>query len=144
MSDYADTVLSATPDELRVMIVERKGWVIWQRGTHKGAGLIAVPGDDDMVPAYWVEVKPSDVDFDQVIVTYSNWPGDINAAWGLAEEWRLVAKKRFFNVWAPSLERKEWYSGFCVEAGVESYHGYGNTAPEAICRAWLLAMEEKK
>lgn len=107
-----------TNDELRLAIAKAKGW--------KYLPLTIAP--------FWTG---------EGYVEASDWPEDIGAAWELVEEMR--ADKAITYVYLHGCDNgrvmpgKEYYvelsSGQCA---------YADTAPRAICMAWLKWQEGKR
>jgi hypothetical protein len=103
-------------DELRVMIAEKRGWT--------KVRMTKILGLRGHVPQHdWDDALP-------------DWPRDIAAAWELVEEMR--AARVVFNFTYIGYASR-WY---CELAGGRYAKG-GDTAPEAISRAYLQWKESK-
>lgn len=63
-----------------------------------------------------------------------NWPVNIQDAWELAEEMRFVGMRQYDRIWHCSV--------YDQEGSLEAY-GTDESAPRAICLAYLAYMEAK-
>lgn len=118
-----EQILAMDATQLRLAIAEKLGYV-------KAFGRMDSASQRDHV----FYVKP-DGRFTSYI---PDWPNSISEAWGLAEEMRSsekwIAVDSVSDGWVclagGACESEHWCSGFP-----------GDTAPLAICRAWLMWKE---
>jgi hypothetical protein len=111
-----------TPDELRIAIAKAKGWKTETFHTFSSSGRV-------------VGTAPDGKFFD----TVPNWPADIAAAWELVEE---VGAKN----WTVTIENladrpTEVLARIGIPFTLIWYTGFSDTAPLALCRAWLKLKE---
>lgn len=114
-----------TPADLRLAIARAKGW----KEVGPGGACLVVPPEGDPRrnwAAEWDENGFPD--------WMENWPADITAAWELVDDAR--AAKMNVHIEA---EAEECFCLFYPPELDESKEaqGIGETAPLAICRAWL-------
>jgi hypothetical protein len=115
-----DEIMAMDADALRLAIAEAQGWKRIETASYFTAEC-------------WRD--PDDLDF----VYLPDWPADIAAAWELVEE----MDKAYFSLtrtndthWAPAPFGKiHWECRFYAPQKGEMF---GDTAPLAICRAWLV------
>jgi hypothetical protein len=130
--------------KLNLMIATKVlGWIIWEekRGEYKYV-VFQKPGEHEPYKRQqkWEAIKDkykqigiNDVDpMRHIICGLKNWSTDISAAWEIVE--RMVQNWRDFNI---GLHHQKWSLGWNFTDYVEDM----NSAPEAICKAALLAAE---
>lgn len=66
-----------------------------------------------------------------------NWPNDISAAWGLVEEMPFISL-----IAIPHSEHPREFVCYADHYDQDALPVYGDTAPLAICRAWLMWKQE--
>lgn len=132
-----DEILNLTPEQLRVEIARRKGWKFWRDPNYRDGECTVFPPELDYSDCspYGYLVDPSKMDSIVFEINTQDWTTDIAAAWELVEEMieNGEAPGELIISW---YEDKKWY---CQSADrkVENY-AYADTAPLAICRAWLM------
>jgi len=104
-----DEIMAMDGDALRLAVAKALGW----RRVYKGSGFIvslSPKGEEELLP---------------------DWPRDIAAAWELMEEMRNAE----LNV---TIYHAVGVDGWIVSLDyMDNFAYYGETAPIAICRAWL-------
>jgi hypothetical protein len=113
-----DEVMALSPEELRIKIAEALGWEYKhiQTETEREFFVWQLPNN------LWDSLP--------------NWPNDIAAAWGLVQmagtkHWSVTIENGLHNP-------QEVLARIFIPNTLRCYTGFGDTAPIAICRAWLL------
>lgn len=124
--------MDKTNEELRLEIAKAKGWKMWNTYYKNTSFLPLCPEDKLDVEVgfevewvtshprlYWQTGDP-------------NWPENIAAAWELVEEIPLVEAVKVERT-----EKNEPHYWCAIVKGDDWYTGEAETAPRAICLAWL-------
>lgn len=133
--DRMTEIIDMTADELRIAIAKAKGWTIWKHSDSSRYGLPLSPKDAPGEGSGW-SIRDN---WDGKLIwqnEYSDWPKSISAAWGLAEE--MLSSGMSIHIDAGS-SITGWFA--CaypddIDTG-DDFFGLAETAPIAICRAWL-------
>lgn len=125
-----DEIAQLDDDGLRLEVARAKGWVVCKMRKNSSIAYPVLERELED-PVYYAE--PSDR---IVWGSFPDWPRDIAAAWELVEEAQAKPHECYFEIsHTPAIPHKGkpcWH----VELG--GVRGYGDTAPLAICRAWLM------
>ena len=116
-----------TDDEIRLKIAKAKGWVKTDSVFTAGAVTIAAVG--------WYK-SDAETNTIETMSVLPDWPRDIAAAWGLVEEMPHVRVVKWSIYWSCSVCPKDTFldiPGYFYEQG--------DTAPRAICLAWIAWRE---
>jgi hypothetical protein len=130
-----EEIMKLTPEELRLEIAQAKGWGEVRK--NDSGEWRQAPGYGDLAdyqPDY-LGVPPDSGWGGGHSEGLPNWPADIAAAWELVEEMieNGEAPGEFIMSW---YEEKKWYCQ-SPDRHLQNYT-YADTAPLAICRAYLL------
>ena len=113
-----------TNKELRILIAKAKGWEFVRGSTYYGhKTFLVVRRSDDTI---------------EIISDCPDWPTDIAAAWELVEEMRPY----FFRIDVMCWDHTGNWAVLCNPRHGHDEHviptlGDADTAPRAICLAWL-------
>lgn len=140
-----DKLIAMNPGlKLNLMVATKVwDWVIWEEKRNEYRYVVfQKPGEDEpykrqqrweAIKGNYKQIGIEDVDqMRHIICGLKNWSTDISAAWEVVE--KMAQEWHNFNL---GLHRRKWHSGWNFIDYVEDM----NSAPEAICKAALLAVE---
>jgi hypothetical protein len=116
-----DSIMAMTPAELREAIAKAKGYVNVHEGYNDTLRGIKLPNN-------------------YKAVEIANWPENISAAWKLFEE--MPHPEIYHGTY---INGANYWRCACGkwDYGEPEYECEADTAPLAICRAWLMWKEDK-
>jgi hypothetical protein len=133
-----EEIMALSPEELRIKIAEALGYkVINPMDSHSSIYPKFLSGEWDIVAHQTIAYKDG---VGHTVGCLPDWPNDIAAAWGLAVEAGIVVihvsdDDRYIAGISDGAQYPDGYSWFEIET---TDWVIGDTAPLAICRAWLL------
>lgn len=89
-----------------------------------------------------IPLESFQVNGQKIYVDYKNWAESIQDAWGLFEE--IVNEDSLIDSVRYSDNLKKWLVGYIDSDGCFEIESQGETAPLAICLAWIKWKESQR